>query len=134
MKIITAEQIINFNKRICSEYGNEHVILNKSLVESAVGTAFLEMEGIGYVHGEIQEIAAALCFKIIKNHAFGDGNKRTAALSSVVFLNLNGWELSYAEDDPGTGTEFHKLIECVAESKATEKDLKKWFIKQTFQY
>lgn len=132
MRVITADHIINFNKRICSEYGNEHVILNKSLVESAVGTAFLNMEGVGYVHGEIPEIAAALCFKVIKNHAFGDGNKRTAAISSIVFLDLNGWELSYSEDD--SGTEFHRLIESVADNKATENDLKKWFVEHTSQH
>ncbi len=84
------------------------------------------MEGIGYVHGEIPEIAAALCFKIIKNHAFGDGNKRTAAISSITFLDLNGFELLYHED--GIGTEFHRIIESVAENKTTENDLKKWFL------
>jgi hypothetical protein len=63
MRVITAEHIIDFNRRICSDYGNEHFILNKSLVESAVGAAFFDMEGVGYVHGEIPEIAAALCFK-----------------------------------------------------------------------
>ena len=80
MKTITTDQIILFNKHICFEYGNNHVILNKSLIESAVGSAFFEIKGVGYVHGDLPAIAAALCFKIIKNHAFGDGNKRTAAI------------------------------------------------------
>lgn len=85
MRVITAEHVIDFNKRICSEYGNQHVVLNKSLVESAVGAAFFDMEDVGYVHGEIPEIAAALCFKVIKNHAFGDRNKRTAAYQALHF-------------------------------------------------
>jgi death-on-curing protein len=131
MKMITADQVVTFNKRICSEYGNPHAILNRSLVESAIGSAFFEMEGIGYVHGDLPEIAAALCFKIIKNHAFGDGNKRTAAISSIVFLNLNGHELSYATDS--TGTEFHRLIESVADNKSSEIDIKKWFLSHTCQ-
>ena len=129
MRVITAKHIINFNKLICSEYGIEHVILNKSLVESAVGAAFFDMEGVGYVHGEIPEIAAALCFKIIKNHAFGDGNKRTAAISSIAFLDLNGLKLSYSKDD--IGTEFHRIIESVADNKTTASDLKKWFVEHT---
>jgi len=129
MRVITAKHIINFNKLICSEYGIEHVILNKSLVESAVGAAFFDMEDVGYVHGEIPEIAAALCFKVIKNHAFGDGNKRTAAISSITFLDLNGLKLSYPKDD--IGTEFHRIIESVADNKTTEIDLKKWFVEHT---
>lgn len=132
MRVITAEHIIDLNRRICSEYGNEYVILNKSLVESAVGAAFFDMEGVGYVHGETPEIAAALCFKVIKNHAFGDGNKRTAAISSVAFLDLNGLELSYHKDD--IGTEFHRIIESVADNKTSENDLKKWFMDHTSQH
>jgi death-on-curing protein len=84
MRILQASQVIAFNKQICAEYEIAHRILNLSLVESAVCAAFFEMEGVGYVHGEIPEIAAALCFKIIKNHAFRDGNKRTAALASLI--------------------------------------------------
>jgi death-on-curing protein len=129
MKMITADQVIIFNKRICSEYGNPHALLNRSLVESAIGSAFFEIEGIGYVHGGIPEIAAALCFKIIKNHAFGDGNKRTAAISSIVFLNLNGYELSYIQDL--NGTEFHRLIESVADNKSSEVAMKQWFLSHT---
>ena len=132
MRVITAKHIIYFNKLICSEYGNEHVILNKSLVESAVGTAFFDMESVGYVHGEIPEIAAALCFKVIKNHAFGDGNKRTAAISSIAFLDLNGLKLSYSKDD--IGTELHRIIESVADNKTNENDLKKWFVEHTTQH
>lgn len=38
--------------------------------------------------------AAALLQSLIGNHPFIDGNKRTAVLSTIVFLNLNGFELN----------------------------------------
>jgi death-on-curing protein len=129
MKMITADQVIIFNKRICSEYGNLQAPLNKSLVEPEIGSAFFEIEGIGYVHGDVPEIAAALCFKIIKNHTFGDGNKRTAAISCIVFLNLNRYELSYIQD--ANGTEFHRLIKSIADNKSSEADVKQWFLNRT---
>ena len=37
------------------------------------------------------ECAAAYAFGIAKAHAFVDGNKRTAFVTSVTFLRLNGW-------------------------------------------
>jgi death-on-curing protein len=37
------------------------------------------------------ECAAAYAFGITKAHAFVDGNKRTAFVTSITFLRLNGW-------------------------------------------
>jgi hypothetical protein len=66
MKIITVDQVIYFNKRACHDHNHRHVILNSALIESALGSAFFNMEGVGYIHGEIPEIAAALCYKITR--------------------------------------------------------------------
>ncbi len=38
-------------------------------------------------------MAAAYMFHIARNHAFVDANKRTALLSTLVFLGLNGYVL-----------------------------------------
>ena len=38
-------------------------------------------------------LAAALSFKLIKNHAFANGNKRTALFAANAFLRLNGYKL-----------------------------------------
>ena len=43
----------------------------------------------------LQAKAAQLGFGIAANHAFQDGNKRTGAHVMLVFLALNGIELSY---------------------------------------
>jgi len=39
-------------------------------------------------------MAAAYMFHIASNHAFVDGNKRTALLAALVFLGLNGVEIN----------------------------------------
>jgi death on curing protein len=48
---------------------------------------------------DIHHKAAALMFSLARNHAFLDGNKRTALLATVLFYGLNGWWLSI---EPGT--------------------------------
>lgn len=40
------------------------------------------------------ELAAAYVFGLARNHAFVDGNKRTAIVAAGAFLLLNGYELT----------------------------------------
>jgi death-on-curing protein len=41
-------------------------------------------------YADIVEVAAAYLFYICRNHPFLDGNKRTAMMTAIVFLRLNG--------------------------------------------
>lgn len=43
-----------------------------------------------YEDADLAEIAAAYAFGIAKAHAFIDGNKRTAFVTALTFLRLNG--------------------------------------------
>lgn len=44
-----------------------------------------------------QAKAARLCFRLVKNHAMLDGNKRLGTHVMLVFLALNGYKLSYSQ-------------------------------------
>ncbi len=46
-----------------------------------------------YLHAGLFEMAAAYGFHIAENQPFLDGNKRTALVACLVFLNLNGFEV-----------------------------------------
>lgn len=43
--------------------------------------------------------AAALMISVARNHALFDGNKRTAWVLTVAFLNINGWDLDMTQDE-----------------------------------
>ena len=43
--------------------------------------------------------AAALLHSVVKNHALIDGNKRLGWLSTAVFLELNGVDITWAPND-----------------------------------
>jgi death-on-curing protein len=43
--------------------------------------------------------AATLITSIARNHALLDGNKRTAWVLTVAFLNINGWDLDMTQDE-----------------------------------
>ena len=46
---------------------------------------------------DLATLAAAYAFGIAKAHPFNDGNKRTAFLTAVIFLGLNGRDLDATE-------------------------------------
>ncbi len=49
------------------------------------------------LHSDLFEMAAAYAFHLCQNHPFIDGNKRVALASALVFLDLNGVQLSDPE-------------------------------------
>lgn len=69
--------------------------------------------GFGEVafHADLFEMAAAYLFHIARDHPFVDGNKRTGLAAALVFLDLNGIEIT-SEDE-----ELEQLARGVAEGK-----------------
>ena len=73
-----------------------------------------------YAEPSLEEIAAAYAFGIAKAHAFVDGNKRTAFVTAVTFLRLNG--LGF-RPDPAEGV---RMMEGLASGDVTEARFAAW--------
>jgi death-on-curing protein len=56
------------------------------------------MNAAAYEGADIIRQAATLFWGIAANHAFRDGNKRTAVVLLRSFLNLNGHEVTLGDD------------------------------------
>lgn len=50
-------------------------------------------------YSTIELKAAALCESVVRNHALADGNKRTAWVLTIAFLNINGYDLEMTQDE-----------------------------------
>jgi death-on-curing protein len=70
-------------------HGGAGGIRDETLLESAVAAPQATMMGQPVMSDPI-EIAAAHLFYLCRNHAFIDGNKRTALAACLVFLESNG--------------------------------------------
>ena len=70
----------------------------------------------------IKQKAARLCYGLVKNHPFIDGNKRIGVHAMLVFLALNRIELEYSQE------ELYTIILKIASSQATIEDLSTWII------
>jgi|SRR5580658_5256893 death-on-curing protein len=69
-------------------YGGSHGIRDPGLLEAA-----LYRPQTGY-YADLMEEAAALWESLSQNHAFIDGNKRTAFAATYTFLAINGARLA----------------------------------------
>ena len=87
-----------------------------SLIESAIGRPYS-----GY-YRSIESKAAALTHSLVKNHGFTDGNKRTALLLLVLFLNRSGYRLK----DNVSDTDIEDMILDVATDRHSFDGLTDW--------
>ncbi|MDR1376687.1 MAG: type II toxin-antitoxin system death-on-curing family toxin [Synergistaceae bacterium] len=90
-------KILELHERQIQLYGGEPSIRDMGLLESAVA---MPISGFGdyYLHAFPFEMAAAYLYHIVQNHPFVDGNKRTGAVASLVFLKMHGIEIDMPED------------------------------------
>lgn len=121
MIILSKEQILFMHKQLIDETGGLDGVRDEALLDSAINAPFQKFDGAD-LFPTVQQKAARLCFGIIKNHAFVDGNKRIGAHTMLVFLALNGIEIDY------TQKELYKIILDIASGKLELDSLTHWII------
>lgn len=121
---LTLEEILNLHEISISMYGGSRGLRDAGLLESAV---FLPQQGFGGedLYQSLWDKAAALGYSISENQPFIDGNKRTASLGMLVFLDMNGYELEVAQG------EIHKTMIRIATKEVSLKDLSLWLQKNS---
>lgn len=116
---LTKNQILMLHSQLIKETGGTDGIRDEGLLESALSSPFQSFAG-QEIYPSIQQKAARLCFGLVKNHAFLDGNKRIGTHAMLVFLALNGIELEY------TQTDLSDTILALAAGKLTSEQLELW--------
>lgn len=119
MKILSEQQILLLHKQLIMKFGGSGAIRDHSLLTSAVNAPFQTFNGTE-LYPTLLEKAARLCFGIVKNHPFVDGNKRTGTHAMLVFLALNKIELDYKD------MELIELIMSVARGSSNDTDILDW--------
>ncbi|MBM9592040.1 type II toxin-antitoxin system death-on-curing family toxin [Leptospira sp. 201903075] len=89
---LSIEDVILIHKNQIELYGGANVIRDHGLLESAINQPMATFDGIS-LHPSLFDKAAAYLYYLCKNHPFLDGNKRVALASSLVFLDINGYEI-----------------------------------------
>lgn len=95
---ILIKDVVRFHQELQQSSRMKAGIHSYLLLESAINTPFQTFEGED-LYPTVYDKAAQLCYGLTKNHAFTDGNKRTAFHSMQVYLRLEKVYLQYTIDE-----------------------------------
>ena len=118
---LSKPQVLLLHEQLIAETGGSSGLRDEGMLDSALNTPFQTFAGKD-VYPSLQQKAARLCFGLVKNHPFVDGNKRIGAHVMLVFLALNGIELQH------TQTELSEVILQLAAGTIQSSDLLDWIL------
>lgn len=121
MIVLSKEQAMLLHTQLVQITGGTDGMREEGLLDSALHAPFQSF-GDTAAFPSVQQKAARLGYGLVKNHAFLDGNKRIGAHTMLVFLALNGVELTYTQE------ELSGIILQVAAGEASCEDLLRWIL------
>ena len=87
---VALSAVLAIHEEQLAEHGGVDGIRDRGLLESALHR-LRDLQSYG--QPDLADLAAAYAFGIARNHPFLDGNKRTSAVVTRLFLRLNGHDL-----------------------------------------
>jgi death on curing protein len=105
-------------------FGGSTGVRDRGLLESALARP-KKIWAYGEGEPRLARLATAYAFGISANHAFRDGNKRTALVVSFAFLEVNGFEVTASQQDA------YQTILGLAAGVVSEDQLAEWFERNT---
>ena len=98
MRYLSFSEILELHERIVSSSGGSHGIRDIKSLESSINQPRQTFDQNDLYPNTVSK-AAALCFFLVKNHPFIDGNKRIGHAAMETFLILNGYEITADVDE-----------------------------------
>ncbi|ODN41595.1 type II toxin-antitoxin system death-on-curing family toxin [Piscirickettsia litoralis] len=88
--------VLQAHDTMIMQFGGSYGIRDEGLLESAL---IQPQQAFHYKEPkpDLYDLAAKYAYHIVKNHAFIDGNKRTALSTCLAFLEINGISANYKE-------------------------------------
>ncbi len=119
MRYLKLSEILYLHRIIIEKSGGIEGIRNLGGLESAIALPKQSFGGTDFYPSLIEK-AAVLCFSIIANHPFIDGNKRAGHAAMETFLVLNGTEIAASAD------EQEQVILALASGKMSRETFVHW--------
>lgn len=119
IRFLDKSTIMLFHNDQLERYGGAKGIRDEGLLESALAQPQASFDG-SYVHEDIFHMAAAYGYHLCQNHAFYDGNKRTALIAMYTFLYVNGYQISADKKS------LFAIMMDLASGKVTKEELREY--------
>jgi death-on-curing protein len=94
---LTYEHIVTLHDMALLQYGGLPGVKDEGYIHLVVDKPFSEFFGEEQYPGIFLK-AAVYWHGLATAHCFNDGNKRTALMTALVFLQINGYELAVEDD------------------------------------
>ena len=98
MKRLTVEDILLLHRMLIQETGGKDGLRDSGLLDMAANSPYQTFGG-QELYPSLPEKAAQLCFSLIQDHPFLDGNKRIGVLAMLTLLELNSCVLLPSDED-----------------------------------
>ena len=119
MKVLSKQQVLMLHEQLIKATGGSQGLRDEGMLESALAAPFQSFAGTD-AYPSVQQKAARLCFGLVMDHPFIDGNKRIGTHAMLVFLAINGIFPTYTQD------ELAKIILNLAAGEIQYDDLFRW--------
>ena len=119
MRYLTLAEVLALHRLVVEETGGSTGIRDLGALQSAVAQPRVTFEG-RELYPSLESKATALCFSLVMNHPFVDGNKRIGHAAMETFLVLNGSELEASVD------EAERAMLGLAAGNLTREQLLEW--------
>lgn len=118
---LSKAQVLLLHDQLVVETGGLSGLQDEGMLDSALSAPYQTFGGED-IYPSLLQKAARLCFGLVKNHPFLDGNKRIGVHIALVFLALNGVELQYSQ------VELSDVILRLAAGEMEAGDLLHWIL------
>jgi len=98
MRYLSIIEILEIHDQLVNISGGSSGIRDINILKSVVSQPRLTFDK-KELYPDIATKASALCFALVKNHPFVDGNKRVGHAAMEIFLVLNGYEIDASIDE-----------------------------------
>ena len=119
MRYLTLSEVLELHRRILETSGGMGGLRDLGMLESAIAQPRMTFGGLD-LYPDLATKAGALCFSLITNHPFVDGNKRVGHAAMETFLLLSGVEIEAPVD------EQERIILAVASGALSREGLAAW--------
>ena len=121
MIFFESEQVIKLHSSLIAKTGGMDGVRDENLLDSALKSPFQTFSG-NELYSDIYDKASQLCYSLVENHPFADGNKRIGVHLTLLFLKLNNENIEYSQAE---------LIDFglnIASGKMNKADIKAWLL------
>jgi death-on-curing protein len=124
MRYLSLAEVLDLHRRIIAMSGGGSGVRDIGMLESALAQPRMTFDKQDLYPDAVSK-AAALCYSLVLDHPFTDGNKRVGHAAMETFLLLNGFEIAAGADDQ------ERIILALAAGGLSREALTSWLKEHT---